>query len=164
MKGKELIIVLGVAIILLVIIIVGANANKGKNLEQGETNTPTQSTPNNSQSNTNEAGEFYNVVADGTKVNRSPELSKTKTLDGLEISNIRLSEKGNASQLLADVKNTTSGTLGDFPIKITLVDKEGKELATIGGYIDKVAPGETVEINSSASVDVANAYDFKITK
>ena len=51
-----------------------------------------------------------------------------------------------------------------YEVKITLIDKERKELVTIAGYIDKVEAGDTVELNTSVTVDVANAYDFKISK
>ena len=157
MKLKELMIVLAIIIVLLIVIIVGVSGKK-------ENKVDLEQKPEVGAIEENKVEEFVEEKLDGTKVNTSSELSKTKTIDGLEINNIRLIGSGNASQLIADVKNPTDKTLGDFEVKIVLLDKEGKELVTVGGYIDKVEPGETIELNSSVTVDVTNAYDFKISK
>ena len=58
-------------------------------------------------------------------------LKKTKTIDGLEISNIRLVENNNVSQVVADVTNPTNGTLGDFPVEIIIKDKTNNEYITL---------------------------------
>ena len=158
MKAKELMIVLLIIIVLLIVIIVAVSANKNK---ENEENTQT---PAIGVVEENKVEEFVEVQEDGSKVNTSEELKKTKTIEGLEISNIRLVENNNVSQVVADVKNPTSKTLGDFPIDIVVKDKAGKEITTIGAYIDKVNPGETVELNASATSDFANAYDFEIVK
>ena len=157
MKAKELMVVLAIIIVLLIVIIVGVNIKKGNKVDL-------ERKPEVGAIEENKVEEFVEEKLDGTKVNTSSELSKTKTIDGLEINNIRLIGSGNASQLIADVKNPTDKTLGDFEVKIVLIDKEGKELVTVGGYIDKVEPSETIELNSSVTVDVTNAYDFKISK
>ena len=158
MKAKELMIVLFIIIVLLIVIIVAVNANKNKGNEE---NTQT---PEIGVVEENKVEEFVEVQEDGSKVNTSEELKKTKTIDGLEISNIRLVENNNVSQVVADIKNPTNKTLGDFPVDIIVKDKEGKKITTIGAYIDKVNPGETVELNASATSDFANAYDFEIVK
>ena len=157
MKLKEILIVGGIALILLAVIMVAGNKNKEKEGEAGG-QTPV------AQVQENKVEEFVEVKSDGTKVNTSNQLAKTKTVEGLEISNIQLTENGNLSKITANVKNPTSQTKGDFAVKITILDKNGKEMATIGGYIDKVNPGETVKLSASATVDFANAYDFKVTK
>ena len=158
MKAKELMIVLLIIIVLLIVIIVAVNANKNKGNEEN-TQTPAIGVVEE-----NKVEEFVEVQEDGSKVNTSEELKKTKTIDGLEISNIRLVENNNVSQVVAEVKNPTNKTLGDFPVDIIVKDEEGKEITTIGAYIDKVNPGETVELNASATSDFANAYDFEIVK
>lgn len=159
MKGKDLMIVLGVAIVLLLVIIIGV---KVKNNNKIDPNADGQQTQNNV---TNEIiEEFVEVQEDGSKVNTSEELTKTKKVDGLEISNISVVENNNVTQVTAQIKNPTNKTLGDFPVDIKVLDKNGKEIATIGGFIDRVAPGETAELNASATVDFANAYDFEIIK
>ncbi len=156
MKVKELIIVALIIILLLIVIIIATNANK-------ESNENIQ-TPEAGIVEENKVEEFVKVQLDGSKVNISEELSKTKIIEGLEISNIRLIENNNVSQVLAEVKNPTNGPLGDFSIGIIILDKEGNEITRIGGYIDRVEAGDTVELNSSATSDFANAYNLKIIK
>ena len=158
MKAKELMIVLLIIIVLLIVIIVAVNANKNKGNEEN-TQTPAIGVVEE-----NKVEEFVEVQEDGSKVNTSEELKKTKTIEGLEISNIRLVENNNVSQVVADVTNPTNGTLGDFPVEIIVKDKEGNEITRIGGYIDRVNAGETVQLNASATSDFANAYDFEIVK
>ena len=158
MKAKELMIVLLIIIVLLIVIIVAVNANKNKGNEEN-TQTPAIGVVEE-----NKVEEFVEVQEDGSKVNTSEELKKTKTIDGLEISNIRLVENNNVSQVVADVTNPTNGTLGDFPVEIIVKDKEGNEITRIGGYIDRVNAGETAQLNASATSDFANAYNFEIVK
>ena len=158
MKAKELMIVLFIIIVLLIVIIVAVNLSKNKGNEEN-TQTPAIGVVEE-----NKVEEFVEVQEDGSKVNTSEELKKTKTIEGLEISNIRLVENNNVSQVVAEVKNPTNKTLGDFPIDIIVKDKAGKEITRIGGYIDKVNPGETAQLNASATSDFANAYDFEIVK
>lgn len=151
MKDKKIWIFIGVLIILIILLLIkrGAN-NKGGNII-------------NEQKIVNEE-EFIEVISDGTKVNKSNKLAETKTIDGLEVSNIRLTEKNNMSRILATVKNTTNETKGEYAVKIILLNKVGETIKEIEAYIDKVAPGETVTLNTAATVDFANAYDFKIVK
>lgn len=111
-----------------------------------------------------ETEEFVSILEDGTKQNTSNKLAETKEIEGLEISNIRLTEKDGLTLLLADVRNPGNKDNGDFGVDIKLVDKEGNELATIGGYIDSVKVGETVTLNITVTSSLANSYDFEVKK
>jgi len=157
MKGKEIMIVSGIIIVLSLVIIIGVKVNQNNDSEYISPQVGA-----NGQEKSPE--EFVEQKLDGTKVNTSETLSKTKQVEGLEVSNIRLTEKNNVSHIVADVKNSTSSEKGGFAVDIIVLDKQGKEIAKLGAYIDKVNPGATVELNTSATVDFANAYDFKISK
>ena len=158
MKAKELLIILLIILFFLIVITIAVNSRDDREVEE------TPQTPEIGVTEENEVEEFVEVQEDGSKVNTSEELKKTKTIDGLEISNIRLVENNNVSQVVADVTNPTNGTLGDFPVEIIVKDKEGNEITRIGGYIDRVNAGETAQLNASATSDFANAYDFEIVK
>lgn len=106
--------------------------------------------------------EFVEVLEDGTKLNTSDKLAETKTFGNYEVSNIQLTEQDGQSLILADVKNIGSTKADVVLIDITLLDKEGNEITTIGGIIGDVEPNETVQLNASATTDFANAYDFTI--
>lgn len=108
---------------------------------------------------------FVEVQEDGIKINTSSELNKIKTIDGLEISNIKLKKVGSTVTLLADIKNTNLNEIGDYFIDIIWVDDMGKELDRIVGYIDKVKPNEIVELNASGTTGLFDyIYDIKIKK
>ena len=158
MKAKELLIILLIILFFLIVITIAVNSRDDREGEEIPQTLEIGVTEE------NKVEEFVEVQENGSKVNTSEELKKTKTIDGLEISNIRLVENNNVSQILADITNLTNETLGDFPVDIIVRDKEGNEITTIGGYIDKVNPGETAQLNASATSDFANAYDFEIVK
>ena len=141
----------GVIILILVLLVVKSNSKK----ETGKQEEIVQE---------QKAEEFVSVLSDGTKVNNSNKLAETKIIDELEVSDIRLTQKDNISKILATVKNPTSQVKGGYLVKIELLDKEQKTIEEIKAYIDKVQPGETVTLNAAATVDFANAYDFKRTK
>ena len=149
MKDKKFWIVVGVVILLMIILIVKGNKDKNQNVIQ-ESQT--------------EVEEFVNTLSDGTKVNTSNKLAETKIIDGLEVSNIRLTEKNNLSKILATVKNPTTQEKGGYAVTIKLLDKNGETIKEIESYIDKVKSEDTVTLNTAATVDFANAYDFTITK
>ena len=109
--------------------------------------------------------EYIKTEEDGTRVNTSDKIKKAKfTIDGLEISNIQLSELVGKTSLTADVKNSTEEKKGDIELTITLYKKDGSVLVEMGGYIGTVEPGATSKIDAAATLDYANAYDIKIEK
>ena len=108
--------------------------------------------------------EFVSVQEDGTKINKSNNLAQTKTIDGLEISNVVLIEKDGESYLQSTVKNTTNKILGEEFIKLTLINKSGDTLSEVKGYLGTIPEGGTSTLNIKANADFANAYDFKVSK
>lgn len=114
--------------------------------------------------NTAPAEEFVQVLDDGTRLNTSEDLKKMKTIDGMEITNIQLTEKGNQTLLLGNITNPTDTTKGGFIADVTVLDKQGNEIITIDAYIGEIKPGESQQFSTSATFDYANAYDFKIEK
>lgn len=114
--------------------------------------------------NTAPAEEFVQVLDDGTRLNTSEDLKKMKTIDGMEITNIQLTEKGNQTLLLGNITNPTDTTKGGFIADVTVLDKQGNEIITIDAIIGEIKPGESQQFSTSATFDYANAYDFKIEK
>ena len=157
MKKNEK-IVIGVLVLITVIVIIVALVNRSKNEENNNNITNTIIEQNDVEE------EFVNTLADGTKLNTSEELHKTKTFDGMEISDFQLTENGNVTLLLGIITNTSNVEKGGYPVDIKVLDKEGKEIITIGAYISKLQPGQSTQLNTSATFDYANAYDFEITK
>lgn len=111
----------------------------------------------------NKLKEYAQELADGSKLNISEELQKTKMLDGLEIKNMQLKEKNGISILLADVENKSGAQTNVKNVKVDILDKEGKIIGTMRGPIDPIPAGGKVQLNMSAGGDFSNAYDFKIS-
>ena len=76
---------------------------------------------------------------------------------------MQLTEQGSQTVLLADVTNTGSAATNMQLVDVTLLDKEGKEIITVGGIISPLQPGAKTQFNTSMTLDYANTYDFKIT-
>lgn len=148
-KNKKLVIILVIILIILVLCIgVGIYIWKEKNKpipqEQGK--------------------EYVQTLEDGTKLNVSQKLSETKIIDGLEITQLQLTEKGNTTQLLGTITNKTNETKKASIITITFLDKQGNEITSMKPYIKELKANESTPLNASMTFDYTNAYDIKVTK
>ena len=158
------ILLLIVVVIIAIGLIVGLGMNKGKN----NTNLDTQQGQMQEQEQDKEIEEeeqkdtYATKLEDGTRLNTSSELKETKTYKDLEISNIQFTEKNGLSVLLADVKNNATTTHEEEVVKIVLLGENDETIATLRVLIGKIEPGETSQINTTASADYANAKDFKV--
>lgn len=103
------------------------------------------------------------ILEDGTKLNTSEKLNKTKILDNLEISNIHLttSDKG-VTTLLANITNKGSVSTTLKIITIKILDENGNILEEIDGVITALNVGESTQLNIGITKDYSNAYDFEI--
>ena len=149
-EKRMILILLVVLIIAIVVFAISKNANK-KN--KGNENTVEEN---------NTVEEFVQVLEDGTKLNTSEQLSKTKQVGNYKFENMQLTEQGSQTVLLADVTNTGSTTTDIQLVDVTLLDKNGNEIVTVGGIISPLQPVSSTQFNSSMTLDYANTYDFKI--
>ena len=154
MKKQEkrmILILLAVLAIVIIALVINKNAKKENKENKAETanNTVTE--------------EFVQVLEDGTKLNTSEQLNKTKQVGAYKFENMQLTEQGSQTVLLADVTNTSSSATNMQLLDVTLLDKNGKEIVTIGGIISPLQPGAKTHFNTSMTLDYANTYDFKIT-
>ena len=69
-----------------------------------------------------------------------------------------------AMQSQIDIKLNTGNKATEMQlVDITLLNKNGEEIITIGGIIEALEPGANTQFNSSMTLDYTNVYDFKIT-
>ena len=146
---KRMILILFVVLVIATIIFA---VNKNSNKNKGE-----------NQTEENNTEKYVQVLEDGTKLNTSEQLNKTKQVGAYKFENMQLTEQGNQTVLLADVTNTSSSATNMQLLDVTLLDKNGKEIVTIGGIISPLQPGAKTQFNTSMTLDYANTYDFKIT-
>lgn len=150
MKKNEKIFILGLVIITIIVAIVfiASRSAKKKENNQPEENQVTE--------------EYVKVLEDGTKLNTSTKLNETKNVNGLQIGNIQLTNQNEQSVLLAEVTNNSGKDTDVILIDIILLDKNGDEIVTVGGIIAPMKQGEKTQLNTSMTLDYANAYDFKV--
>lgn len=156
MKPKEkkmILLLIGITIVVTVIAIIMNNSSQ----EEKQEITKADKTVELQEKN-------VKVLEDGTKLNTSNKLKQSKKINGLEISNLQLTEKNNVSVLLGTVKNVTDTKQGGYRINVKIVDEQGNEIITVGAIIGELEPGETTEFNTSATFDYANAYDFTVSE
>ena len=104
------------------------------------------------------------VLEDGTKMNTSKKIKEKKYCDGLEFTDIEITEKDNVTIVLANVKNVTNESKKDYPIKLKIIDENSEEIISISGYIGQIKPGETIKFKTSSTFDFSNAYDIIFEK
>lgn len=152
MKKNEKRMILILLVVLVIAVVVFA-VNKNKKDDIGTEN---------SVSENNTVEEFVQILEDGTKLNTSTELGKTKQVGSFKFENIQLTEQNGQTVLLANVTNTGSSATESTIVEVSLLDKNGENIVTINGIIKDLQPGETTQFNTSMTLDYANAYDFKI--
>ena len=79
-EKKAIAVLVAITIIVIIVAIVRGSGNK-EEVEQEKKAEVSEE-------------EFVQLLNDGTRLNISEELKKTKTIDGMEITNIQLTEKG----------------------------------------------------------------------
>lgn len=150
MKSKEKIVIAILVAITIIAIIVTIIVKSSNKKEEVKTENVEES--------------FSTVLEDGTILNMSDKLHETKKFEGMEISNIQLTETEEETLLIATVTNTSETKQGGYPVKVKMLDKQGNEVKTIDAYIGELQPGKSVKISTSATYDVKNIHDFIITK
>ena len=147
--------VLKILIIAIVIFVVSKNANKGNNANENGSTTQQENT---------EPEEFVQVLEDGTKLNTSTELNKEKQVGNYKFENMQLTTQDNQTVLLADVTNTGSSKTDIQLVDVTLLDKDGNEIITVGGIISQLEPGEKTQFNTyMPSSDYEKMYNSNDT-
>ena len=122
---------------------------------------------NNSKKEDEENEEENNMsykLEDGTRLNVSDKLSEAKKFEGMEISDIQITEKDNLTVLLAKITNISNEKQGGYVINIKIIDEQGEEIKTVPFLVKELKPGETTQLNASATFNFVNAYDFVVSK
>ena len=148
MKKSEIRMITIILIVGLIIIGVVALTGKSKK-ESGEASKVEES--------------YAEVLEDGTRINKSEKAKKVKEVEGLEISNLQVTEKDNVTVMLGTVTNKSNETKEDITLKIKILDKEGKEITTVRNYIGKIEPGKSTQLNTSTTFDYVEMYDYEVT-
>lgn len=107
---------------------------------------------------------YVKVLSDGTKENTSEKLKEDKNFDGLDITQINLTENNQLTKLTGTITNNTEKIKGDYTAKIIFVDSKNNELSEMGFYVKTLQPGESTVLNASTTFDYSNAYNIIFRK
>jgi len=150
-------LIIAVIAIIVVGLLLSSIINKGKNKDTGvDANAGT------SVGQEEKKEEFVQKQEDGSKLNTSKELQKTKKLGGLEFTNIQLKEIGGITTLLADIENKTGSKSEEKTVTVEILDKQGKVITSLRATVAEMPAGGKDQLNVGVTSDVANAYDFRI--
>ncbi len=164
MKKNEKLLIAVLVIITLVVIIFAATRSKDNSNENALSNAGTTVTGGDVENLEEPVVEKYvSTSEDGTKVNTSEALKANKVVNGVEFSDIQLTQKSGETMLTATVKNTGSAAVEMFAVDITLIDDAGQDIVTVGGLVAPMEAGATSTFETSMTLDYANSYDFRVT-
>lgn len=106
--------------------------------------------------------ENVEILEGNVKENNSKALLTEKTLLGLRIFNIRLAAEDGMTNFTADVENISGSDFTERTIEIVFIKQDGSELERLPSFLPDIKSGETNRIDSSATSDMTNAYNFRI--
>ena len=178
-KGTLAIIVLLVVLfVVIVLVITGGNRKKENNqvAQQPQTQTETQpqtETETPAEENTvsepvvakgpSIAGTQFIKEENGVKVNTSSKLTQDKKFGIFTFSDIRIeTNELTGSIITATVTADSTTKTPEKEFTINILDEQGEIVATLGGYIGNIKPGESITLSAGTTTDITNAYDFTI--
>lgn len=105
--------------------------------------------------------QYVQNLTDGTRINTSTKLNEEKNFQGLKITNIQLTKRNGKTELIADVENNTTKDTQAMLVDVILYNKEGKQIATMGGRISPIKKGEKKQFSTVSVLDYTEAYNFE---
>lgn len=103
----------------------------------------------------------------GNRVNISDKMKEAVTVNGegdLEVQKIDIYSKDNKTIIEGSIKNNGNAALGDEILTLSLKDDTGIEILGVGIYVDKMQSGESSTFQTYATIDLANAYSYSVSK
>lgn len=164
---KNIVIIIEIIAILVILIlcIIAIRNRKGKVLKSSIDEAVLKSEL------TNEIlyGEEENVKYTGVneKQNISEKMQKEKEINGYDkvvIEKLDIITEGVVTKIKAKVTNKGKLDSKASYVKLQILDENSKEIAQGGIYVPDLEANESVEVNSTLTLDIANAYDYVAMK
>lgn len=159
MKKKEKIVILVLLIITIALVVVGIVTKKTNN---NVTQVGSDKVQNDKEEKPSLDEEHVVTLEDGTRLSTSEALKKTKSFDGITVTDTQLTEKENKTVLLGTLTNTSNETKGGYFVNVVLEDENGNSLKSIRTYINELEAGKSGQLNISLTSDYVKAYDFSV--
>ncbi len=108
--------------------------------------------------------EIFEVAKQNSKTekNESDEFVKEKEFNGMKVNNISLERNGGISSFSANIENDTNKKFEGREIKITFLHEDLTQITILKTRLDNIEVGQTANIKISTSLNLMDAYTFKI--
>lgn len=97
-----------------------------------------------------------------TKENESEEFKKEKEFLGLKFQNNSMRRENGVTYFTTEIKNESDKQFEGKDVKLIFQNEDLSLIADIETRIDIIEAGETINFEVSTSVDLINAYTFKV--
>lgn len=97
-----------------------------------------------------------------SSINISDELKKEKEFQGMIIKDINISRENGITNLTANIENNTENKFEEREIKIIFQNEDNTQISILKTKLKTIEKGETAELNISTSLDLTQAYNFRI--
>ena len=157
MKEKKNIILLIIVILLFGSAIAYYYFNTTKNKE----NTGNVTTNNVS------ASDDVKVDSKGNKENVSKELKQSQTSLGILVSSIDITSTAaypREATVKLNIMNLTSDDIKNAELKVTFIDKDGKDLATLLFPVELLKANDGLELSNTVTRRIIDAHDYKFER
>ena len=102
---------------------------------------------------------------EGVRINTSPKIiNHTQKLDEIEFNLLSLEEIANMTTIILNAENVSEFESAEKSVTISLYDENGNNTLKQNLTVPSLLPNESINIKLQATLDFANAYEYKITE
>lgn len=141
---------------MLCLTLAGCNFTKTPTVTNGKANDKVQEIDND---------QYVKYDEEGVRINTSPKIiNNTQKLDDIEFNISSLEEVANMTTITLNAKNVSEFESVERRVVISLYDKKGNNTLKQNLTVPSLLPNESINIKIQATLDFANAYEYKITE
>lgn len=109
-----------------------------------------------------ESNKNYTTLENGVLLNTSKKIGESKSVKGLKVTNIQITQSNGITTIVADITNSTEKNVKGFSVNVIPIDKNGEEMTTLTGYIQEIESGKSTSLVVSTSYDFINCENIQI--
>ena len=175
-KRKEAAVILCIVAILIIILMLVLFLPKKDNNTVDNSNQNNNNDENSQVENNNSIGDTSNIInmentenvsiEDNKKVNTSSKFKEEKVYNNIVLKDVSLYTDANTriTTFTATVENRSNERFNGENLQITFLNNNNEPINSIEIYIDGLDAGSSNSISAFSGDDVANAYDYQVSK
>lgn len=175
-KRKEVAVILCIVAILIIILMLVLFLPKKDNNTVDNSNQNNNNDENSQVENNNSIGDTSNIInmentenvsiEDNKKVNTSSKFKEEKVYNNIVLKDVSLYTDANTriTTFTATVENRSNERFNGENLQITFLNNNNEPINSIEIYIDGLDAGSSNSISAFSGDDVANAYDYQVSK